>query len=70
MRQKLLMMLTLLVCTTAAWAWDGSGTSADPYLIKFATDWNTLPPEPSTPPTNMPVAWWGAMEGPLSSSIM
>ncbi len=42
MRQKLLMMLALLVCTTTAWAWDGSGTSVDPYLIKFATDWNTL----------------------------
>lgn len=35
MRQKLLMMLALLVCTTAAWAWDGSGTSVDPYLINI-----------------------------------
>jgi len=38
------MMLLILLCTMVqmAWAWDGSGTSADPYLIKTSADWKQL----------------------------
>ena len=59
MRQKLLMMLALLVCTTTAWAWDGSGTSVDPYLIKSESDWNTFVNSSSTG-----ITYGGASRGP------
>lgn len=38
------MMLLILLCTMVqmAWAWEGSGTSADPYLIKTSADWKQL----------------------------
>ncbi|MBR7018985.1 MAG: hypothetical protein IKH99_09130, partial [Prevotella sp.] len=42
MKQKALTLLTLLlIATQCAWAadWDGSGTAADPYLIKNEFDW-------------------------------
>lgn len=36
-------MLTLLLLTAqGVWAWDGSGTSTDPYLIKTSADWEQL----------------------------
>ena len=39
----LLLIAALMTCfTSTAWAWSGSGTSSDPYLITNATDWNTL----------------------------
>jgi hypothetical protein len=43
MRQKKLLMIALL-CTIVqgVWAWDGSGTSADPYKIKNSADWKQL----------------------------
>ena len=43
MRQKALLTIVLL-CTVVqvAWAWDGSGTQADPYLIKDNADWRQL----------------------------
>ncbi len=38
-----LLIAALMTCfTSTAWAWSGSGTSSDPYLITNATDWNTL----------------------------
>ena len=39
---KLFTLLAAVVCATSMQAWTGSGTSADPYLIANATDWNTL----------------------------
>ena len=45
MKKQLIYLLTalLMTCfTSTAWAWSGSGTSADPYLIANETDWNTL----------------------------
>ena len=38
------MMMIALLCTVVqgAWAWDGSGTQADPYQISSADDWNAL----------------------------
>ncbi|MBO7590999.1 MAG: hypothetical protein J6T05_05330, partial [Prevotella sp.] len=43
MKRKLLYILALLLMVTqGAWAFSGSGTSSDPYLITSATDWNTL----------------------------
>ena len=43
MKQKALMTIALL-CTVVqwTWAWDGSGTSTDPYLIKNSADWKQL----------------------------
>ena len=43
MKQKAFFMLALL-CAIAqvAWAWDGDGTSADPYQIKSSADWKQL----------------------------
>ena len=44
MKRKVLFMFALLLTavTQGAWAWDGSGTSADPYLIKTSADWKQL----------------------------
>ena len=39
---KLLSLLAAMVCATSMWAWSGSGTSGDPYLIASESDWNTL----------------------------
>ena len=39
---QLAMTLLLAFVTQSAWAWSGSGTSNDPYLITSASDWNTL----------------------------
>ena len=43
MKQKAYLLIALL-CSFAqgAFAWDGSGTSADPYLIKNSADWKQL----------------------------
>ena len=45
MKQKVLILFTLLlIATQGVWAadWDGSGTAADPYLIKNVLDWYQL----------------------------
>jgi hypothetical protein len=44
MRKNILVITIALVCTTAhrAWAWDGSGSSTDPYLINNTADWKQL----------------------------
>ena len=39
---QLAMTLLLAFVTQSAWAWSGSGTSSDPYLITSTSDWNTL----------------------------
>ena len=39
---KLLTLFAVLVCAMGAWAWTGSGTAADPYLIASVADWKTL----------------------------
>ena len=33
-----------LLCTIAqvAWAWDGSGTQSEPFLVKTSADWKQL----------------------------
>ena len=36
------MMLLMLLTTATAWAWDGQGTEADPYLITNTTDLSQL----------------------------
>ena len=43
MKKKTILFLALL-CAVAqgTWAWSGSGTQADPYLITSTADWNTL----------------------------
>jgi hypothetical protein len=35
-------IVVLLTTVSRAMAWDGSGTSADPYLIKNSADWKQL----------------------------
>ena len=40
--KKLLLNLLLMLTAATAWAWDGSGTSDDPYLITNAEDLNQL----------------------------
>ena len=40
--KKILLILIALAASVAAWAWDGSGTQADPYLIKTTDDLVTL----------------------------
>ena len=35
-------LLLLAFVSLSAWAWSGSGTSGDPYLITSTSDWNTL----------------------------
>ena len=43
MTKKIFLILTLLLTTVVGvWAWDGSGTSTDPYLIKSSADWKQL----------------------------
>ena len=44
MKQRLfyLFAFALTMVTQGAWAWDGSGTSTDPYLINNAADWRQL----------------------------
>lgn len=44
MRKTLFIMALNLMCTVAhrAWAWDGNGTSTDPYLINNTDDWKQL----------------------------
>ena len=43
MNRKLLLLLTaLLTMAQGVWAWSGSGTQANPYLITSESDWNTL----------------------------
>ena len=34
--------MTLLTIAGSAWAWEGSGTATDPYLIKNEMDWTIL----------------------------
>ncbi len=40
-RLKWLTVFLLLIGQTA-WAWDGEGTSSNPYLINSTADWNLL----------------------------
>ena len=48
MRLKAFLWLVFLcACVQRALAWDGSGTSADPYLIKSSADWKQLADEVS-----------------------
>lgn len=43
MTKKVFLIFIMLLTTVAgAWAWDGSGTSTDPYLIKNSADWKQL----------------------------
>ena len=44
MKQRLfyLFAFALTMVTQGTWAWDGSGTSTDPYLINNAADWRQL----------------------------
>ena len=43
MRKKTLFIVSLLLTIACrAWAWDGNGTSADPYLIQTSADWKQL----------------------------
>ena len=42
MRKHLWFLTILLAIAQQAWAWEGSGTSADPYLIKTSADWKQL----------------------------
>ena len=39
---RLPMFALLLTAAVGAYAWDGSGTADDPYLIKSSTDWQSL----------------------------
>ena len=39
---RLALTLLLAFMTQSAWAWSGSGTSSDPYLIASTSDWNAL----------------------------
>ena len=39
---SLLAVLLVTCFTSTAWAWSGSGTENDPYLISSVADWNTL----------------------------
>lgn len=46
LRARAATLLIALMCgVTGAWAWDGSGTQADPYLIKNTTEWDTFASE-------------------------
>ena len=43
MKQKVLFVLALLgMVAQGAWAWEGSGTQNDPYLIQNLQDWKAL----------------------------
>ena len=40
MKKNLLIVFALMCAVVqGAWAWEGSGTSTDPYLIKTSDDW-------------------------------
>lgn len=39
------MMALLLLCAVTVRAWDGTGTAADPYLVKNDNDWIALATE-------------------------
>ena len=41
-RVKYLIIVLLCAVVQGAWAWEGSGTQADPYQISSAEDWNAL----------------------------
>lgn len=41
------MIALLCSIVQGAWAWDGSGTSTDPYLISNSADWKQLADEVS-----------------------
>lgn len=38
----MIVSVLLLMAVQGLWAWDGSGTIADPYLIKSSADWKQL----------------------------
>lgn len=42
MRRLLFLVTTMLLMVQGASAWNGSGSSGDPYLIASTADWNTL----------------------------
>ena len=44
MRKNTVIIALVLACAVAhrAWAWDGSGTTTDPYLINSTADWQQL----------------------------
>ena len=42
MTRATLTLLVMMLTATTAWAWDGSGTKNDPYLIKTTDDLNLL----------------------------
>ena len=44
MKKKIFVAVLFLMCTFAhrAWAWDGSGSGTDPYLINNFADWQLL----------------------------
>lgn len=43
MKKHLLFIITLLCAVVqGAWAWNGTGTQADPYQISSVDDWNAL----------------------------
>ena len=43
MKKKVIIAIaSLLALAQGAWAWDGSGTSTDPYIIKSSIDWKQL----------------------------
>ena len=42
MRRLLFLVTTMLLMVQGASAWNGSGSSGDPYLIASPADWNTL----------------------------
>jgi hypothetical protein len=55
-------------------AWDGRGTSTDPYLIKSSADWKQLAAclptaiSKATPPLADLLPWWRALARPALSS--
>ena len=38
--KKILVLFSALLCMTSAWAWTGSGTEKNPYLVNSEADWN------------------------------
>ncbi len=42
MRRLLFLVTTMLLMVQGASAWNGSGTSGDPYLIASPADWETF----------------------------
>jgi len=42
MKKTLVTMALLIIVAAGAWAWDGSGTQTDPYLIQNRADWKQL----------------------------